>query len=299
MSLLEAYTAAPAFFYAGVFVLGLCIGSFLNVVIYRLPKMMHNSWQQECYEYLADKDPSITKPAPPARFNLATPNSSCPKCSAAIQPWQNIPFISWLLLKGKCANCNAPISIRYPGVELATGLLSVLLLAVLGPSLQTAFGLVLLWCLIALTMIDIDEQLLPDSITLPLLWLGLLINLYELYTPLEDAVIGAIAGYLCLWSVYRLFKLATGKEGMGFGDFKLLAALGAWMGWQYLPLIVILSSLVGAVLGIGMIALAGKDRAKPMPFGPYLAIAGFIAFLWGDKLLANYLQLFALQPQSY
>lgn len=287
------FEATPALIFAGVFILGLTVGSFLNVVIYRLPKMMHNEWEQDCFDYISDKQPEAKLKAPENQtFNLAIPNSTCPNCKAPIKPWQNVPVISYLMLKGRCASCFAPISIRYPLVEFATGILTLAPIAILGVGYDAWFAILLVWSLIVLTMIDVDHQLLPDSITLPLLWLGLLLNISGMYTDLQSAVIGAAAGYLTLWSVYWLFKLATGKEGMGFGDFKLLAALGAWMGWSYLPLIVILSSAVGAILGIAAIAISGRDKAKPMPFGPYLAIAGFIAFFWGDLILNHYLQMF-------
>ena len=295
LPLAEIYAQAPAVFYAGVFILGLIVGSFLNVVIFRLPKMMMHNWREECFELVRQEQPALKLSAPEAtKFNLVHPGSSCPHCQAAIRPWHNIPVISYLLLKGKCANCRGTIAARYPAVELVCGLLTLLPVYIYGPTWAGFFGMVLVWCLVSLTMIDIDHQLLPDSITLPLMWLGLLINLNAVYAPLADAVIGAAAGYLSLWSVYWLFKLVTGKEGMGYGDFKLLAALGAWMGWAYLPLIVILSSLVGAVIGLGAILVSGRDHAKPMPFGPYLAIAGLIAFFWGDLVLANYLQLFRI-----
>lgn len=295
LPLAEIYAQAPAVFYAGVFILGLIVGSFLNVVIFRLPKMMIHNWREECFELVSQEQPALKLSAPEAtKFNLVHPGSSCPHCQAAIRPWHNIPVISYLLLKGKCANCRGTIAARYPAVELVCGLLTLLPVYIYGPTWAGFFGMVLVWCLVSLTMIDIDHQLLPDSITLPLMWLGLLINLNAVYAPLADAVIGAAAGYLSLWSVYWLFKLVTGKEGMGYGDFKLLAALGAWMGWAYLPLIVILSSLVGAVIGLGAILVSGRDHAKPMPFGPYLAIAGLIAFFWGDLVLANYLQLFRI-----
>lgn len=294
ISIPEVYAAAPAVFYAGVFILGLVVGSFLNVVIYRVPKMMLANWQQECFDYVSQTDASVTLQKPEqGPFNLVVPSSSCPHCNAPIRPWQNIPVVSFLLLKGKCGNCKQGISVRYPLVELSCALLSILPAIYFGPTWQALLGMVLLWSLISLTMIDIDHQLLPDSITLPLLWLGLLVNINGTFVPLDKAVMGAVAGYLSLWSVYWLFKLATGKEGMGFGDFKLLAALGAWMGWTFLPMIILLSSLVGAVIGIGSILLTGRDKAKPMPFGPYLAIAGFIAFIWGDVILARYLQMFS------
>ena len=280
------FLANPPVLIPVVFILGLCIGSFLNVVIYRLPVMMQNQWRQECYDYLEQENPS----APKQPFNLAQPASTCPKCQHAIKPWENIPVISYLLLKGKCANCKTPIAARYPLVELATGVLSAYLAWHIGYGVTLLALLLLTWCLISLTMIDIDHQLLPDSITLPLLWAGLLINSQNLFTDLHSAVIGAAAGYLILWSVYWAFKLLTGKDGMGFGDFKLLAALGAWFGWQLLPLTIVLSSLVGAVLGITLLALQGKEKSTPIPFGPYLAIAGWIAMLWGQDITNAYLQ---------
>ena len=276
-----------------VFILGLVIGSFLNVVIYRLPIMMHNQWREECCEFLEVEN----KQKPPSKFNLVEPNSTCPHCQTAIKPWQNIPVISYLLLRGKCGHCKGAISARYPLVEAFTGLLSLLLAWMYGFEPQLLALLVFTWTLITLTMIDIDHKLLPDSITLPLMWLGLIINSQGLITDLHSAVIGAVAGYLSLWSVYWAFKLLTGKEGMGFGDFKLLAALGAWFGWQLLPLTIILSSLVGAVLGILILTIQGKEKSTPIPFGPYLAIAGWIAMLWGQDITAAYLQ-FALPPTT-
>lgn len=264
--------------------LGLMVGSFLNVVIYRLPLIMESRWRQGCYELLEMEGEKNEAP-----LSLAFPNSHCPICSAPIKPWQNIPVISYIALKGKCASCAAPIAKRYPILEFVSGIMTMLLgfyfqvpVALLGVMLFT-------WALIALTMIDIDHQLLPDDITLPLLWMGLLFNVFEVYVPLADAVLGAAIGYLVLWSVFWLFKLVTGKEGMGYGDFKLLAALGAWMGWQALPLIILLSSLVGAALGIFMIVSRGRSKDTPMPFGPYLAMAGWIALLWGDTITERYL----------
>lgn len=289
MSIEQIYALAPGYILAGALVLGLLVGSFLNVVIYRLPKMMHSAWARECDEYLQDQDAPATRKEP-ERFDLAYPNSCCPSCNADIKPWQNIPIISYAFLKGACAKCGVKISPRYPAIEAITGILSLFAVWFFGVGVQGLFALVFIWCLISLTMIDVDHHLLPDSITLPLLWLGLIANINDTFTSLESAVIGAIAGYLSLWLVYWAFKLLTGKEGMGFGDFKLLAALGAWMGWQYLPLIIILSSLVGAVLGVGAIVISGRDKAKPMPFGPYLAGAGLIALFWGETLLAKYLQ---------
>ena len=264
----------------------LMLGSFLNVVIYRLPLIMESRWRQGCYELLEMEGEKADTP-----MSLAFPNSHCPACEAPIKPWQNVPVISYLVLRGKCASCATPIAKRYPILELVTGVMTMLLafyfhtpVALLGVALFT-------WALIALTMIDVDHQLLPDDITLPLLWLGLLFNVFGVFAPLTDAVIGAMAGYGILWSVYWLFKLVTGKEGMGYGDFKLLAALGAWMGWQDLPLVILLSSVVGAVLGIVLIFMRGRSKDTPMPFGPYLAMAGWIALLWGDAITDSYLAL--------
>ena len=264
--------------------LGLLVGSFLNVVIYRLPLMMESRWRRDCCELLEVEQEKQEQP-----LGLATPNSHCPHCKAAIKPWQNIPVISYLALGGKCANCGAAISWRYPAIELITGLMTLSLAWYFPLSPALLGAIILTWALIALTMIDVDHQLLPDDITLPLLWLGLLFNLGGTYVSLQDAVIGAIAGYLILWSIYWLFKLFTGKEGMGYGDFKLLAALGAWLGWQSLPVIILLSSLVGAVCGIALMVIKRRGKEIPIPFGPYLAMAGWIALLWGEALLARYM----------
>jgi len=265
--------------------LGLCVGSFLNVVIHRLPKMMEREWQAQC----ADLRGEPPLPAPP--LSLATPRSRCPNCGHQITAGENIPILSYLLLGGKCSECKTAISVRYPLVELMTASLSGFVAWHFGPSLQTVGALLLVWSLIALAAIDFDTQLLPDSITLPLLWLGLGFNLAGTFTPLPAAVIGTMAGYLSLWSVFWLFKLATGKEGMGYGDFKLLAALGAWLGWTMLPAIILLSSLVGASVGIALIVFARHGRNIPIPFGPYLAAAGVIALLWGKQLTQGYLGL--------
>ncbi len=272
----------PWFLYTAVTLLGLVIGSFLNVVIFRLPKMMEQAWQRDCCELLEQAPPDT------AQFSLVSPNSQCRDCGAAIKPWHNIPLLSYAFLKGRCHQCGASISSRYPIVELCTALLSLAAALVFGPTLQLFGALLLIWSLIALTGIDIDTQLLPDSITLPLLWFGLLLNLNAVFTPLNDAVMGAAAGYLTLWSVYWLFKLTTGKDGMGFGDFKLLAALGAWFGWQAIPLIIILSSFVGAFIGILLILWKKQGREVPMPFGPYLAGAGLITLFFGDQLTTAY-----------
>jgi len=265
--------------------LGLLVGSFLNVVIYRLPVMMQRDWRKQAREILELPEEPVQ-----GTFNLVLPNSCCPNCGHQIRPWENIPVLSYLFLRGKCAGCKAPISKRYPLVELACGLLSSYVAFHFGFGWQAAGMLLLTWGLLAMSMIDCDHQLLPDALVLPLLWLGLIGNQFGLFASLEDALWGAIAGYLSLWSVYWLFKLLTGKEGMGYGDFKLLAMLGAWGGWQVLPLTILLSSLVGAVLGVIMLRLRNQETSTPIPFGPYLAIAGWIALLWGDQITATYLQ---------
>ena len=264
---------------------GLLVGSFLNVVIHRLPKMMEREWRAQCAE-LNEQDAQEL-----SRYNLIVPRSACPHCGHIIGALENIPVISYLLLRGKCKGCGAPISARYPTVELTSGLLSAYAAWHFGFGLATLGALLFIWALLALTFIDFDTQMLPDDLTLPLLWLGLLLNFSHTYTDLRSAVIGAMAGYLALWGVFWLFKLVTGKEGMGYGDFKLLAAIGAWMGWQMLPLVILSSSLVGAVVGITLIVAARHGRNVPIPFGPYLAGGGLIALFWGQTLTQNYLQL--------
>lgn len=265
-------------------VLGLLVGSFVNVVIHRLPIMMQRDWRAQAREFLE-------LPAEPAAtFSLVLPHSHCPHCDHRIRSWENFPLMSWLALRGKCSSCRAPISRRYPLVELACGLLSGYVAWHFGFSWQAGAMLLLTWGLLAMSMIDVDHQLLPDSIVLPLLWLGLILNSVGLFASLADAMWGAVAGYLSLWSVYWLFKLVTGKEGMGYGDFKLLAMLGAWGGWQVLPLTILLSSVVGAVLGTITLRMQKAETDTPIPFGPYLAIAGWIALLWGDQITASYLQ---------
>lgn len=275
-----------------VLLLGLLIGSFLNVVILRFPVMMFRSWKQDCLEMDSNlpKHPAIDDLSKP--FNLLKPDSHCPKCQAPVRAWQNIPVLSWVLLRGKCAGCGTPIGLRYPAVEIATAILSTALLLVYPWGWQLAAMLVFTWLLISMSVIDTDHQILPDTMTLSLLWLGLLVNSQGLFTDLESAVYGAAAGYLALWSVFWIFKLVTGKEGMGYGDFKLLAALGAWLGVQSLPLIILLSSVVGAVVGIAGIIILGRDKNVPIPFGPYLAAAGWIAALWGNDISQWYLGRF-------
>ncbi|MFT7491965.1 MAG: leader peptidase (prepilin peptidase)/N-methyltransferase [Pseudohongiellaceae bacterium] len=294
---LELLSGLPLFYYSFIFIFSLLVGSFLNVVILRIPKILQQSYKDECIEILElteltknNQDKPIELPDQQEKISLSYPPSTCPKCHTKIKPWHNIPIISYfLLLKGRCYSCGNPISLRYPLIELITALLSVLTIYLLGFSGTGLLALLLLWTLTALTMIDVDTFLLPDDLTLPLLWLGLIINSFGVYTDLSSALWGAIVGYSSLWSVFWLFKLVTGKDGMGYGDFKLLAALGAWMGWQFIPLIVILSSFVGAVIGIAGILILGRDKNIPIPFGPYLAIAGWISFLWGEQLINYYL----------
>lgn len=275
--------ADPAVFAVVAGLLGLMVGSFLNVVVHRLPIMMERDWAAQCAE-LSGEAPTVSDP-----LSLAKPRSRCPKCGHAITALENIPVISWILLRGRCKGCAAPISFRYPLVEAVTGLLFALAAAHFGFTAAGIGALAFISALIALTAIDFDTQLLPDDITLPLLWVGLALNTFNAYTDLKSAVIGAMAGYLSLWIVYWGFKLATGKEGMGYGDFKLLAALGAWLGWQMLPLTILLSSLVGAVVGIALMVFARHGRNVPIPFGPYLAAAGGIALIWGKPLTHAYL----------
>lgn len=258
--------------------IGLCVGSFLNVVIHRLPRMLELRWMAEAAHVRGEPEPDL-----PA-LNLATPRSRCPHCGHQITALENIPLLSYFFLRGRCSHCKAPIGLRYPVVELATALLSFVAAWQFGATLTTLGALLFIWALVALTFIDLDTQLLPDDITLPLIWLGLLLNIGSTFVDLESAVVGAIAGYLSLWSVYWLFKLATGKEGMGYGDFKLLAAIGAFLGWQILPIVILLSSAVGAVVGIALIVLARHGRNTPIPFGPYLASAGILALFFGKSL---------------
>lgn len=290
---MELLQTSPAALAVVVALLGLLVGSFLNVVAYRLPLMMERAWREQCAEATArESEAPAAPPEPP--LNLLWPPSTCPHCGTRIAPWHNIPVVSYLWLRGRCAACGERISVRYPIVEAAAAILGVVVALVLGPTWQTVAALGFTWTLLALTLIDLDHQLLPDSITLPLLWAGLLVALFSidgapLFADLRSVVIGAAAGYLSLWTVYQLFKLATGKEGMGYGDFKLLAAIGAWLGWQMLPLVILLSAAVGAVLGSLMLLAAGRSRQTPIPFGPYLAAAGWIAMLWGERIVDAYL----------
>ncbi len=299
MELLALLTQDPLLLIATVFLLGLLIGSFLNVVVYRLPVMMEREWKQQCLEYLHPEQLHEQQGKTTERFNLIAPRSRCPACGHAITALENIPVLSYVLLRGKCSACGTRISARYPIVEFVTALLSAVVAYKFVQNggdwgWPLAAGLVFTWALIALALIDFDHKLLPDSITLPLLWLGLLLSLNTVFVDMRTSIIGAAAGYLSLWSVYQLFKLVTGKEGMGFGDFKLLAAIGAWLGWQALPVTILLSSLVGAVVGIGLIVIRGRDRNIPIPFGPYIAAAAWLAMLWGKDIADAYLRYVGL-----
>ncbi|MEI8647640.1 A24 family peptidase [Paraglaciecola sp. Hal342] len=284
---------SPLFFLSFVFIVSLMVGSFLNVVIYRLPVMMERSWKadfQAHFETDVSTLGSNTDSTESTPFNLIKPDSTCPKCQHKIRAWENIPVLSWLLLRGKCSQCKNAISIRYPLIELGTALCSVWIAWHFGYSWSALAGVVMTWILVALIFIDIDTMLLPDQLTLPLLWMGLLFSIVNPAVTSADSIIGATVGYLSLWSVYWAFKLLTGKEGMGYGDFKLLAALGAWMGWQYLAIVVLMSSLVGAVIGISVLSFQGKDKGQAIPFGPYLAIAGWLTLLYGDWISTKYWQ---------
>jgi leader peptidase (prepilin peptidase)/N-methyltransferase len=294
--LLELFTEAPAAFVAVAFALALIIGSFLNVVIYRLPLMMQREWREQCDDLHNEPAPNF----PEGTFNLVVPRSQCPACGKNIKAWQNIPVLSYLLLGAKCANCKSSIPVRYPLVEMLTAILAAVCAWHFGFGWEALMAIGLSCVLVAVSLIDFDHQIIPDSIVMPLLWVGLIMSLLHplagtdtLFISPKDAIIGALAGYLSLWSVYQLFKLITGKEGMGFGDFKLLAALGAWLGpWPALPMIILLSAIVGAVTGIAMIVLRGRDRQLPIPYGPYLAAAGWITMLYGEAIWNNYMDLF-------
>jgi leader peptidase (prepilin peptidase)/N-methyltransferase len=291
----ELFTQAPMVFIAVAFAFALVIGSFLNVVIYRLPLMMQRDWREQCDELSKEPAPDL----PEGKFNIIVPRSRCPSCGAAIKAWQNIPVLSYLLLGAQCSNCQTVISVRYPLVETLTAILAAICAWHFGFGWEALMAIGLSFALVAISLIDADHQIIPDSIVIPLMWVGLIMSLFHplagadtLFIAPQDAVVGAVAGYLSLWSVYQLFKLITGKEGMGYGDFKLLAALGAWLGWQALPTIILMSAVVGAVIGIALIVFRGRDRQIPIPFGPYLAAAGWITMLWGETIKNAYLDIF-------
>lgn len=293
--MIDLFVESPAIFIAVVFAFGLLIGSFLNVIIFRLPIMMQREWRAQAEEILREPAGQL----PEGRFNIIVPRSRCPACGAAISAWQNIPVLSYLLLGAQCANCRARIAVRYPLVEIAAAALAATVAWRFGAGWETLCAIGLTFALISISLIDYDHQLIPDSIVLPLLWVGLIMSLFHplegattLFISPREAIIGAIAGYLSLWSVYQLFKLITGKEGMGYGDFKLLAALGAWLGWQALPTIILMSAVVGAAVGVSLILFRGRDRQLPIPFGPYLAAAGWITMLWGESIKNAYLDAF-------
>ena len=297
MDLIRAFQANTTFFYFAVVILGLIIGSFLNVVIHRLPVMLLRDWRRDCREFLKEKFPDDLAAIPQSsasttKYNLIVPRSACPHCGHVISAVENIPVLSYLFLKGRCKACKAPISPRYPIIETISAILALTVAWKFGVSYAFLFAALLSWALLSLTLIDFDHMYLPDQITLPFLWLGLVLNLNGMYTDLSSAVIGAVAGYLSLWTVYHLFKLITGKEGMGFGDFKLLAMFGAWLGWQLLPQIILVSSLIGAIVGVLLIVFKQHEKGKPIPFGPYLAGAGWVALVWGKDLNALYFHLF-------
>lgn len=286
-NIVVVFQSTPWLFYATILFLGLSVGSFLNVVAYRLPLMMERDWKKDCHEFLELDPPEIEQRL--STLNLAKPASACPNCGHKLRTWENIPVLSYLFLKARCSSCGSKISIQYPIVELLSGVASLCVAYSFGVTLQTLAALFFTWVLLALTLIDLKKQLLPDSMTLPLLWFGIFISFFGIFTDLKSSVVGAMGGYLILWSVYHLFKLLTRKEGMGYGDFKLLAALGAWAGYSYLPQIILVSSIVGSVAGITMLLFGRTKHQQPIPFGPYLAVAGWIALLWGESINETYL----------
>ena len=289
MSVFYFLQTHPALFIFSMTMLGLCIGSFLNVVIYRLPKMMQQDWHEQCCELLDIKNENVTEQQ---KVNLIFPGSSCPSCQHKITVLENIPVISYLFLKGRCSSCKVKISLQYPIIEMFTGLATAYIAWHFGFSLQTLCAVLFTWALICLSMIDLEHSFLPDDITLPFMWLGLACNIFGIFTDIYSSLIGAMLGYSILWIIFMSFKAVTGKEGMGYGDFKLLALLGAWMGWQHLPLIILLSSITASIIGLAMIIFKGRDKAAAFPFGPYLAIAGWITLIWGKELTGLYLSSF-------
>jgi leader peptidase (prepilin peptidase)/N-methyltransferase len=292
MDWIDAFEQTPLLLYAVSILVGLIVGSFLNVVILRLPRMLEDTWERDCAELSGTATPSERQDQ--EHLSLAHPPSTCSHCGHRIRAHENIPVLSYLLLRGRCSACGAGIGLRYPLVEAFTALLTLIVVLQIGLGWQTGPALLLTWGLIALAVIDFDTQLLPDSITLPLVWLGLILSLFTVFTDSHSAIIGAVAGYLSLWSIFHLFRLATGKEGMGYGDFKLLALFGAWLGWQSLPQIILLSALTGAVLGVALILSGRHARGAPMPFGPFLAAAGWISLIWGEQINQTYLQMAGL-----
>ena len=285
----ELYQTQPLIMLLMVAIFSLMVGSFLNVIIYRLPIIMEREWKTQCQEFLGHPD---TETLPVERYNLVVPRSRCPHCNHLIGAWENVPVISYLLQKGRCRHCGKPISMRYPVIEALTAVLSVMVIHNFGLTWSSMYLLVLTWGLISLSFIDLDHHLLPDNLTLPLMWLGLLIAVFGIgVVDLKSAIVGTMIGYVSLWTIFQLFRLATGKEGMGYGDFKLLAVFGAWLGWQQLPLIILLASFVGAVVGVLNILIRKQDKNQPIPFGPFLCTAGFIAMLWGEQITRNYMQL--------
>ena len=288
MSVIQLFQTEPVFFVITMALLGMCVGSFLNVVIYRLPKMMQQDWQKQCCELLDIKNENGEE----QQVNLIFPGSSCPACQHKITTLENIPVISYLCLKGRCKSCNVKISPQYPLIEILTGLTTAYITWHFGFSPQTLFAVLLTWALICLSVIDLEHSLLPDDITLPFMWLGLACNIFGVFTDITSSLIGAMLGYSILWLIFMGFKVITGKEGMGYGDFKLLALLGAWLGWQSLPLIILLSSIAASLIGIIMILFRGRDKSVAFPYGPYLAIAGWITLLWGEELIGTYLNSF-------
>ena len=289
MSIFQYFQINPSFFLVVIFILGLIIGSFLNVVIFRLPQILYREWKQQCSELLECTTSPDTQNS--ERYNLIVPRSRCPNCKITIRALDNIPVLSFILLGGKCRNCQQSISYRYPAIEIFTAVISVMVAWRFGLSPQVVFALILTWALICLSVIDFDHQLLPDDISLPLLWLGILCNYFGLFTDIYSSVLGAIIGYLLFWFIFKGFKMLTGKVGMGYGDFKLLAMLGAWMGWQSLLLIILIASLAGSIIGIILILTKRQDGSKPIPFGPYLAIAGWISLIWGNEITTTYINL--------
>lgn len=285
----------PMLFTIAAVIFGMVFGSFINVVIYRLPIMLEQQWRSQCRELLDEDSASSTEAGEePVSFNLMSPPSSCTSCETPIKPWHNIPVIGWLMLRGRCAACGAPISMQYPLVEAIGGIMAGIVAYILGPGVEAIAAMAFSWALLTLSVIDLREQLLPDLITIPLMWVGLLLSLFGVFVEVHSALIGAISGYMSLWLIYWIFRLATGKEGLGYGDFKIFAALGAWMGWQALPVIIVMSSVVGAVLGLTLLSTGLQKRGQRMPFGPFLATAGWITLLWSDQIIHYYYALFGI-----